>query len=294
MMNTATRSQLARVLLVVGPLVTLAVTPWMSYDPINLPKFSLLLAGAGIALGLLILDIKALTDARYRATIVVSALFKLDMLLVLITSASPFNQQFFGTNGRNTGYLAYVSLLILFFAAVVSLDIGRSEKLLWSLFWVGAISAVYGLAQSVGWDLINWNNPYAPVIGFLGNPDFQSSFLGIGGVVAVAFLFKVKSSWPIRSFLISYLLLALYVMSKTKAVQGFLVLAVGVVVVLYLYIRNHRRLKALGIPYLLLSVMAGVIVIVSSLNKGAVGPLLVQIVDYLPWRLLACGMEDDY
>jgi O-antigen ligase len=277
MMNTATRRQLARILFIAGPVVTLTVTPWMSYDPINIPKLAVLLACAGIALALLLVDFRILLTSPYRSTVLVSALFKIDLLIVLLISPGPFNQQFFGTFGRNTGYLAYASLLILFIAAVVGLDKSSTERLLWTLFGVGVTSTVYGLAQSLGWDPIHWNNPYAPVIGFLGNPDFESSFLGICGVVAVAFLLKRKSSWISRGILISYLLLALYVMSKTKAVQGFLVLAVGVAVVLYLYIHSHKRLKLFSIPYLLLSVVTGIFVVIGSLNKGPLAHYLYKL-----------------
>jgi len=271
------RRLLARILLIAGPVVTLVVSPWASYDPINIPKLTILLACAGIALALLLVDFRVLLTSPYRSTVVVSVLFKLDLLLVLITSPSPFNQQFFGTSGRNTGYLAYLSLLILFIVAAVGLDRRSTGKLLGTLFGVGAISAVYGLVQSVGWDPINWNNPYAPVIGFLGNPDFQSSFLGICGVVAAAFLFKTKNSWQIRGVLVSYLLVAVYIVSKTKAVQGFLVLAVGVAVVLYLYIRDHGRLKVLRIPYLFLAVVSGVLIVIGSLDKGPLAHYLYKL-----------------
>jgi len=268
MVNTETRRQLVRILLFAGPLITLVVTPWMSYDPINLPKFALLLAGAGIALALLVLNMKVLLDDRYRATVAITAFFTMDLVFVLFTSSSPFNEQFFGTHGRNTGLLAYVALVILFLTAVVSVERSSTEKLLWTLFGAGVISALYGLMQIIGWDPVKWNNPYSPVIGFLGNPDFQSSFLGICGVVATGLAIKTKGSWKVQGTLICYLLLTVYVILKTKAVQGFLVLAIGIAVLLYLYLRTHKRLKVLGIPYLLLSAIAGIAVVVGSLDKG--------------------------
>jgi O-antigen ligase len=277
MATTGDRRQLGRVLLVAGPLVTLVVTPWMSYDPINVSKLAILLPCAGIALALLIMDFPTLLTSRYRVTIIVSALFKVDLLVVLLTSASPFNAQFFGTNGRNTGYLAYIGLLVLFIASVVGLDKSSTEKLLWALFGTGVLSVLYGLVQSAGWDPIQWRNPYSPVIGFLGNPDFQSSFLGICGVVTVALFFRPKSSWTIRGVLLTYLVASVYVISKTKAVQGFLVLAVGVVVIVYFYIRSNRKLKFLSIPYLVLSAIAGVFVVIGSLNRGPLSHYLYKL-----------------
>jgi len=275
--KTDIRRQLTRVLLIAGLLATLMVTPWVSYDPINIPKLAVLAACGGIALALLLLDFRVFLSSRYRALVVVSALFKIDLLVVLLASSSPFNQQFFGTFGRNTGYLAYVSLLVLFLAAAIGIEKENTEKLLWVLVGAGAISAIYGLVQSARLDPINWNNSYAPVIGFLGNPDFQSSFLGICSVVAVGLLFKLKSSWVFRGGLVVYLLISIYVILKTKAIQGFLVLAVGIAVILYFYLRSNKRLRILRIPYLLLGALAGVLVVFGSLDRGPIAHYLYKL-----------------
>jgi hypothetical protein len=68
--------------------------------------------------------------------------------------------------------------------------------------------------------------------------------------------------------LLSFLLLAIFVVAKTKAIQGFFVIAIGVAVVGFLFIYGSKRLKLLRIPYVLLSSVAGIFVVIGSLNKG--------------------------
>jgi O-antigen ligase len=275
--NSTSKHQMGSFLLVAAPLVTFVISPWLSYEGIDIPKLSALVLCAAILLALLLSDFRILLDSRYRISVIVSAIFKIDLLLVLFSSSSPFNEQFFGANGRNTGYLTYVCLLVIFFTAVVSLDKKKSEKLVWSLLIIGALSVVYGLMQSMKLDPFKWNNPYSPVLGFLGNPDFQSSFLGICAVAALALLFAAKASPRLRAGLVVYLLLSAYVIAKTKAQQGFLVFVAGGAVVLFIVLYKNKSTEKLSFAYLPFALASGVLVAFGSLNKGPLGPYLFKV-----------------
>lgn len=225
-------------------------------------------------MGLLLLDFRYLLEARYREILVVSAIFKVDLLLILFASEGPFNQQFFGTSGRNTGFLAYLCLLILFMAVATNFGASHASKLLWALLSTGGISALYGLVQSGGMDPFTWNNPYSPVFGFLGNPDFESSLLGICGVVAFSMLFNHSLARFARGGLLAYMAISLYVIEKTKAQQGFLVFAVGCAVIAFLAIFKNPKFKKFTIPYLFLGLVGGTFIILGSLDKGPIANLL--------------------
>lgn len=265
------------VLLVLAPLVTFVMSPSLSYEGINIPKLSTLVFGAAIVLALLLADLKIFLDSRYRLSIIFAAIFKIDLLFVLFTSSTPFNEQFFGVNGRNTGYLTYVSLLVVFFAAVVSFDKKKSEMLVWSLLTIGSLSLIYGLMQSANLDPFKWNNPYSPVLGFLGNPDFQSSFLGICAVAAFALLFQAKASVRIRAGLGVYLLLSAYIIARTKAQQGFLVFLAGAVIVVFFLLHKNQKTEKLSFLYLPLALASGVLVVLGSLNKGPLAHYLYKV-----------------
>lgn len=277
MVVSENRRKIGSLLLVVVPLITFAITPWASYDPINLPKFAFLVTAAAIVMSVLVLDFRFLLNSQYRALVIVSAVFAFDLILVLLVSASPFNQQFFGTSGRNTGFLTYLALLIFFLATAISFGDDFGTKLLFSLLGTGALSGLYGLMQSAKLDPFTWNNPYSPVLGFLGNPDFESSFMGICGVAAVAFLMKNGRARLTRGALVLYVLVVLYVIGKTNAQQGFLVFVIGCAAIFYLFILKSARFKKLSIPYLLLGILGGVLVVLGSLNKGPLAHFLYKV-----------------
>lgn len=277
MVNSVSRRYMSMLILGLAPFVTFIMNPWNSYDGINIPKFSFLVFGAAIVLALLFVDIKLLLDSRFRLAMIISAVFKIDLLFVLLVDSGPFNEQFFGTNGRNTGYLTYVCLVVLFFATVISFDKKRVGKLLWSLLAIGSLSLVYGLLQSVKLDPFKWNNPYSPVLGFLGNPDFQSSFLGICAVAALALVCAKKASVKMRAALATYLLISAYVIYRTKAQQGFLVFIAGAMLVLFFVLHKNEKTEKLSFAYLPVVFVSGVLVVMGSLNKGPLAQYLYKV-----------------
>jgi hypothetical protein len=137
---------------------------------------------------------------------------------------------------------------------------------------VGLTSLGYGVIQASGADPIDWDNPYSPVFGFLGNPNFQSSLLGILGSIVFTQLLSTTVRFQIKSLYILYLLLSLYIIKETDSQQGFLVLLIGSVIALGVFV-NHKS-KALGYSYLGLALLGFVAVLVGTLNKGPLASLL--------------------
>jgi hypothetical protein len=127
--------------------------------------------------------------------------------------------------------------------------------------------------QVVSADPVEWINQYSPVIGFLGNPNFQSSFVGFSGVLAFAFILTqgLKLSW--RMFYLGYLALSVFVIVKTDSQQGLLVLAGGMSIVGIIWISNSK-FKEATIPALILSIIGAVFVALGSLNSGPLSSLL--------------------
>ena len=178
-MKKSTTKYLTWSLLILGPATALFMTPQFSYDPINIPKFSVLVTIGFIVLFLLISESRTILKNLPRFFIIASLVFLAQMSLVLIFSGSPFSQQFYGVIGRHTGYLAYFSLVIISLGAAVVTNDQNSEKFVYGLIGSGFVTACYSLIQTMGLDPVNWNNPYNSILGFLGNPNFQSSLLGI-------------------------------------------------------------------------------------------------------------------
>jgi hypothetical protein len=137
---------------------------------------------------------------------------------------------------------------------------------------VGGASLVYGLVQAMGADPFNWVNPYSPVFGFLGNPNFQSSLLGVLGTIVFGQLFIKELKVQFKAIIGLYLLVTLYVIKETASQQGFLVLVLGIGVVVGLYVLRLSR--TLGIGYVALSIIGFFAVLFGTLNKGPLASLL--------------------
>ena len=272
-MKKAESSAIGLLLAFIAGLSTLAIAPWAAYDPVNLPKLLVISLGGFTCLGLMLAQGKLLFNKGYRTVTIFCAAFAMDLVLVLLFAGNTFGQEFYGAQGRATGFVAYLALTSLFMAGVIAGSAKNLSRLAYSLLVTGFLSIAYGLVQTVGSDPVKWVNQYSPVIGFLGNPDFQSSFVAFSAVMAFALLLEKKRALVIKLALFSYLPLALYVIKESKAQQGFLVFAGGVSIVVLIYISNSK-ISAITKPLLALSVVGAGFVVMGSLNKGPLAALL--------------------
>ena len=254
-------------------LATVMVMPWAAYDPINVPKLAVISVGGFMALGALLANRAEFMKKQYRLVLIFGLAFIIDLTIVLVVSGTNFYQEFFGTFGRATGYVAYVALASLLMVAAVTASTFALKRFSWSLLAAGLISIVYGILQALKLDPIKWVNQYTPVIGFLGNPNFQSSFVGFSGVMVFALLISKDVKALVRGGYVVYLLAAAYVIKETASQQGFLVLVGGIGVVAFIWI-SKSRFKVLTIPSLLAGLVGVVLVTLGSLNSGPLASVL--------------------
>jgi drug/metabolite transporter (DMT)-like permease len=165
---------------------TLLVTPFFSYDPINVPRFVALFFFGLMGFFLLLIARKQWLSTKYRGVVGVSVFFIIWGLIATFVSGINLNEGLFGVTGRQTGLLAYFALIALMISGVVGSSEALSRKLALTLVSIGILSGLYGVLQSFGGDPFDWINPYSPVFGFFGNPNFQASFMGIAAVAAIA------------------------------------------------------------------------------------------------------------
>jgi len=266
-------SALGRVIGWTALVATLAITPWASYDPINVPKLAVIALGGFVTLAALLANGKAFFDHRHRTVKVLVGLFVLDLIAVLLIAGTNPNQEFFGTNGRATGFVAYVALAALLLGAAVVASSQFLNSFSRTLLIAGGLSIGYGFLQAVGADPIKWVNQYSPVIGFLGNPNFQSSFVGFSGVLAFAFILTQGLKLSLRLIYVGYLALSVFVIVKTDSQQGLLVLAGGIAIVGMIWV-SRSKFKVVTIPALIVSVIGAIFVALGSLNSGPLASLL--------------------
>jgi O-antigen ligase len=251
---------------------TLLVTPLWSLDPINPIKMLVVVPVGFMCLGLILANRKSVSWNRYKVVVGLISGFVFWQLLVVLISGGETNQQLFGSYGRNTGFITYLAFSLVFIGSVLASNSELHKRFVIASFVVGTLSLIYGAIQAGGADPISWVNPYSPVFGFLGNPNFQSSLLGVLGAIAFAQLFVKGLKTQYKGLIGTYLLMSLYIIKETASQQGFLVLALGIGVVTGIYFA--KRSRSLGISYGLLSALGFFVVLFGTLNKGPLASLL--------------------
>ena len=252
--------------------VTLLVTPLWSLDPINPIKMLAVSATGFMGLGVLLANQKVLALGRYKVPLILIGSFVAWQLIVFVVSGGEKLQQLFGTTGRNTGLITYFAFSILCVVSMAASNAAFLSRFLLASLVVGIASLGYGLVQALGGDPFDWVNPYSPVFGFLGNPNFQSSLLGILGSIVFSQLLSSTAKLQLKLGHLVYLLLTLYVIRETASQQGFLVLLIGSSIALGIFV--HQRSNTLGYSYLGLAIISFVVVLVGILNKGPLASLL--------------------
>ena len=271
-MREKTQVVLGKLLVCALVSATLLVTPLWSLDPINPIKMLAISATGFMGLGVLLVNQKTLALGRYKVPLILIGGFMAWQLIVLVVSGGDKLQQLFGTTGRNTGLITYLAFSSLFLVSMAASTSAFLNRFLMTSLVVGVASLGYGVIQALGGDPFEWVNPYSPVFGFLGNPNFQSSFLGILGAVVFTQLLSGALTLQLKGAYIGYLLLTTYVINETTSQQGFLVLLIGSGIALGVFV--IQKSKTLGFIYFGLAAVGFVAVLVGTLNKGPLASLL--------------------
>ena len=248
--------------------MTLLVTSSINMDPVNVSKL-LLTSGIGFAMILLILS-----NARKRLFFETSSfsilvcIFIFWAVLITIFGDGPFNLNFYGLNGRNTGLLAYLSLSFIALGASVIREVKIFERIVWGLIFAGIVNVCYCLLALSGHDVINWNNVYNTILGTFGNPDFISAFLGIFIASAISFSLNSNLNIFIRLSLVVFAVMALYEIKRSHAIQGLAVTALAIGAIGFFYLRSISKSRYPVIFYTLSMFILGGLAIGGALQIG--------------------------
>lgn len=278
--NLRDRNYLQILVLVGATFSSLVVAPGISMDPINLPKLFFLAIFAFISFGYVSGSRLILKDVRYRIILILSSLFILQLILVLICSSAPFNQQFFGTFGRNTGFLAYLSLTLLFVSIIYLGSKKFTDRLLKFILASGFLSVLYGLLQISGNDPVPWKNDHNGMIAFFGNPNFSSAFLGIvsAGCWAIVLAPKKGIALLARMGLLIFQGISLILIIRSDSIQGIVVFGLGFVASSIFYILKGQRLNLFFKSALVfISALSVLVTVAGSLKIGPLADFLYKV-----------------
>ena len=269
MLELRSKQILGTIILIAVASVTLVVAPYTLLDPINLPKLCTLAFFSIIALSLIAPRLKRLLSSNFKPLFIVLSLFVLQILLVLFFSGANFGGQFYGTFGRNTGGLAYISLSFLLLSGSLVGDKVFLKRFIRLTLIIGVILIVYGNIQYLGLEPLPFSNAYAvnAPIGTFGNLDFQSAFLGL--IAVIAFTMALNKSFKLysRLMLVFMGLASIMGVYETTSKQGYLNFVVGASAVAILWLFMNQR-RALAIAVSGLAAVGGGLVFLGLLNSG--------------------------
>jgi hypothetical protein len=258
----------------IGAFLTTVLVYTSVSDPVNVPKMVVLAVLAFGSLGTLVFSVKKHMFSENRLLIVGLFLFVATSIMAVIQSASPFNQNLYGTYGRNTGFLTYISLLFLMLVATMIRKIENLKLLMWALLSAGFVNVAYCLWVLLFGDFIGWSNPSGNILGTFGNTNFIGAFLGIFISAYVAYLINPGTKNVYRVIGALVLVIALIEVNASNAVQGVVVSAGGVSLVGFLYLRSKFKGNLMPSIYSGAIALLGSIAVLGALQIGPLTDLI--------------------
>ena len=238
MLKTQAERLVSRILAVGAALTTIFVVSGSVTDPVNAPKLFVLAVFAFAGLFALVFSNLRNVLSQYKWESLAVAVFILASLNSVFFSDAPFSQSFYGTYGRNNGFLTYALLAIILIVSL-TLKSGKSfSTLVNALLVAGYVNVIYCIWAIAFGDFIGWSNPYGNILGTLGNPNFIGSFLGIFLSAFVALVFSKESHRYIRWGSLVVIPLTSFEIIKSHAIQGRVVAALGIGIVIFYFIRE--------------------------------------------------------
>jgi hypothetical protein len=274
MLTLSSEKSLAR-FIAFGSALTTVLVIWGSVtDPVNSPKLFILgsfaFAAGAIAF---VMGSKELWRSS-RLWLVGSIVFIVFSISAIVNSASPLEQNIYGTYGRNTGFVTYLALLLITTAATLLRQKSNFNLIMYALFAAGVANVAYCLWAIAFGDFIGWNNPYGNILGTFGNPNFIGAFLGIFITALTAYVVQPGISWIYRGLALAVVAIGLFEIDKSNAVQGLVVSAAGFSIIGFYLVRSRFKSNLILAGYTIVIAVLGFIALLGALQKGPLTSLI--------------------
>ncbi len=237
-------------------------------DPVNSTKLFIAGGVACAVLAVVLVFRRRILLSEEKITTAFVVLFLIAGLNAVFHSSSPVNQNLYGQYGRNTGFLTYLFLGILLLGASTIRDRKMFSKILLGLAITGGVNLAYCTWVLAFGDFLGWNNPYGTILGLFGNPDFISAFFGMFATLLMAFFFKPHLPIRYRLGLVLLILLTVFEIRKSHAIQGLVVTAGGACLVGFYFLWTRYRSRIIPAIYSIFILGIGFTAILGTLQKG--------------------------
>jgi hypothetical protein len=218
-----------------------------------------------------VINAKSLINNKtLKILLVLSILMLVQLILVVIASDSPLEQQIFGRTGRGLGLLTEFSFIIILLASALYARFDNLNLLINGLIFSAIITSIYSIMQANGYDIFAWYSRTNGIIGTLGNPNFQSALSAIALMPAISYFFKRGSKYKIFSILTSLILV--YTIYICQSTQGYMLAILTSIpsLLIYFWYKNRNLFKITA----LLSFVSIIIALFGMLNFGPLSSYL--------------------
>lgn len=251
---------------------TLVVSPFWNFDPINVPKLSVLIIGAGILLPFIFNSLKLMYKliGKYFLSLIITMFVGLN--LALFFSPSSLESQLWGTWGRSTGYLAYLSFLIITISSFALGLRNKSSLVFLQFIRLSYVITFYTIVQYGDLDPIPWSQSFP--MATLGNINFMSAFLGLTNILLLVKIFferlqiTAKIHYSVVFTVNTVLILA------SGSIQGLAIVATGLTAIGFHFLRSIRA--SIALFYLFAVAGSGTLLLGATAGYGPIGKILIQ------------------
>ena len=267
---TSVKSLLSRfepvVLIATPTITTLAISPFSSYDPINLPKMLVLVTGASLLLLTLLASLRSLVGIN-TPFVSVALAFVVALMIAFLGNPAPYAQQLWGVWGRSTGLLTYIAFVVVLLSTILFSFRSEGGTFRQVFERLSYFITAYTLIQAGDIDPINWSQK--AMVATLGNINFMSSFLGLASISFFSRLLLEKLPITSKAHYSIFILINLFLIWLSESIQGVAVFAAGASIILAFAIRRNLDFKR--VIYWLLSIIP--VGGISFLGVAGLGPL---------------------
>ena len=253
--------------------ITLAATPNFNKDALIIPKVVIIFCSSLLILPYLLLNIKAKRDLRLiNIFVLLASLFLAQLVLAIVFSDAPTEQQIFGRTGRGLGFITFFSLIIISLSCAIFIKQSDQKTLIKGIAISGAFASIYAIFQSFGLDFFPWDSKTNGVIGTLGNPNFVSSF---AAMAILPSLIYVSGENRKKLYLLPIFLLFMFTIYRAQSTQGYitLVMTLCIFTLFYLWYRSKLFFSITLIPFL----FSIFLVVLGFLNNGPLSKVIYKV-----------------
>lgn len=276
-MEKLVHQKVVRILTSTALLMTLAVTPGLSHDPINWIKLLILSTGVLSAIALFALN-GGVGCLGGKTKGIFALYFGLSAASFLFSSSDP-QSSFWGVWGRATGFLSYFCLgLVLILGHIVDEHTSISRVL--KIFCIVSIVEIcYMMVQYLNRDFFAWTRN--ETFGTLGNINFSSAFVGISLAASIPWITsQYREKRKSRLIFIAYgtiLIIGFFILIQSGSVQGLIMVAYASVIWISLEFLTVLRIN-LVIKYLMVSLLnlSFIFLIFTTTSKSFLGGVFFQ------------------